>query len=197
MMRVLKTTVCMVLVFLAYSSSSWANPIAKRVKWGNYCGSGNGDLRSGKKPIDKIDASCKRHDECCRPSTKVAGVSVCPCWCDKRLVDDVSRLSQSGMSVKQRTTIAIIKSVFSTHICHCKGRMCNYKFKCGTTKKCKTIRKKKLCVPVPYCKINKVCGNHAIRGWGAKCRLPRCATKKKCKRFMGKNFCFPVLVCKK
>lgn len=182
---------------LSSTSEAGTNRLIKTFRYGHYCGSGHGG--GGKTPIDGIDRSCYRHDQCCKPAPKVGGVSVCPCWCDRRLVNDVVRYArtQKRMSKKKKQAIRWIKRIFKAHICHCKGRVCNYKIKCKRRKRCKRILKKKVCVKVPSCKLVKVCGSRSIRGWGAKCRAPICRKKRKCKRFFGKKFCFSYPSCKR
>lgn len=81
-------------------------PVFKRV-YGNYCGRGN----RGGKPVDAIDAECRRHDVCYDRGGNAVD-------CDKKFTDRLDKLDGSGMTRKQRVARHMIKNYFRA-----RGRM--------------------------------------------------------------------------
>ena len=149
------------------------------LNYGNHCGSGHS---SDKPPIDRVDGLCETHDRCCKEKA-VAGVSVCPCACDRALLGSSKSMRRKAkklrLTKKQRAMLKTIITVFSDFACYCKPqKICEDKARCG--------RKNGL---RPYCKWQQKCFTSEIRGKGGKCRAPKCRKAKLCKTFMGKKFC--------
>lgn len=81
-------------------------PKFKRV-YGNYCGRGN----RGGKPIDAVDAECRRHDVCYDRGGD-------PVTCDRKFAHRLETMNRDGLTKRQRVARHMIKSYFRA-----RGRM--------------------------------------------------------------------------
>lgn len=184
------------MMFLVAVFLGTTNAQAKSPRYGNFCGAGHGNS-SPKQPIDQLDQACKQHDLCCKGGIKKAGVVVCPCQCDRAFLGSVNAFlstPKGRKAGKARRAALFAKGFYNVHACFCEGKACKYKIRCTMKKKCVKLKKKR-CVKVPSCGIDKQCGPGKTPGLVGKCL--RCKTKKICKRFAGKNFCFTMPVCER
>ncbi|WP_414054609.1 phospholipase A2 family protein [Macrococcus equi] len=75
--------------------------------YGNYCGKGN----KGGKPIDDLDAICKRHDQCYEKK------GMWNCSCDALIVGELVLYSKNKKySIVKRTRAKVFMSFFTTRL---------------------------------------------------------------------------------
>ena len=75
---------------------------------GNYCGTEAYDNTFRKRPIDALDAACKRHDRCYRKRRVSTYV------CDQRLSAEAGRVAASArVSAEVRRKAGLLETVFA------------------------------------------------------------------------------------
>lgn len=65
--------------------------------WGNYCGAGRNGKGYLQKPVDNVDAACRRHDRCLVRSGHADGSASCPC--ERSFYDELNAMIESDESL--------------------------------------------------------------------------------------------------